>query len=72
VFNHFRFHVTLSGALPETDLARVEAALRTPTQPIVARPFEISSLCLFGDQGPGKSFRLLARFPFGGDAGTGT
>lgn len=65
VFDTFRFHVTLSGALPEAERRRLAEALAPLLAPVIAEPFEIRDLALFvaGEDG---LFRLARRFPLAG------
>lgn len=63
VLDRFRFHVTLTGELPEADLARIESALAPLLVDVTRAPFQVRSLCLFGDPGSGQRFILLHRFP---------
>ena len=64
VFEAFRFHMTLTDALPEPDRA---AWLRRLTDAYAAsepEPAVIEAVCLLSQDGSGP-FRLLARLPFG-------
>ncbi|PTE21462.1 phosphonate metabolism protein [Cereibacter changlensis JA139] len=60
VMEEFRFHLTLTGDLPEAEAAQVEAVLGPVLQPLLPQPFRIGSLCLFGEAADGR-FRLLER-----------
>ncbi|TKA95193.1 DUF1045 domain-containing protein, partial [Cereibacter changlensis] len=60
VMEEFRFHLTLTGDLPEAEAAQVEAVLAPVLAPLLPRPFRIGSLCLFGEAADGR-FRLLER-----------
>ncbi len=66
VLDEFRFHLSLTGALPPEDLERAEAALR----PLVKRfePVEmiIGEVCIFADPGTGSNFRIVDRIPLTG------
>ena len=64
VFSEFRFHITLTSRLSETDRADVQPALKAALAPILAEPFRVDALTLFGDPGAGAPFRVLARYPF--------
>jgi putative phosphonate metabolism protein len=66
VFDQFRFHVTLTTGLDARDQERVEAALAPVLEPICAEPLMIDAVCLFGDSGEGRPFRLIQRFAFTG------
>ena len=61
----FRFHMTLTGALPEADLAAVEAALAPVLAPLLPAPFIVDALTLLGADGEGR-FHQIARVPLTG------
>lgn len=65
VMEEFRFHLTLSGPLPEAEGEAVVAALAAPLGPIVPRPFPIGEVCLFGEGQDGR-FHNLHRYRLGG------
>ena len=65
VMDEFRFHLTLTGDLPEGEARMAEAALAPHVAPVLPRPFVIDSLCLFG-QGQDGNFRLLHRYTLSG------
>lgn len=67
VLEEFRFHLTLTGSLEETDLARMEDYLSRTLIPILREPLVLSDLCIFGDPGAGQSCRVVQRIPVGGD-----
>ena len=48
VMEAFRFHVTLTGKLPKSDLPQVTAALAPYIAPHLPQPFVLSSLTLVG------------------------
>lgn len=60
VFEEFRFHMTLSGDLPEAELARLAPEAEAFFAPHLARPFAVDQLCLFGEDAGGL-FHLLSR-----------
>ena len=62
VLDEFRFHLTLTGELPEPELAQVRDVLKPVVAPLVARPLRIANLCLFAEAADGR-FRLLERLP---------
>ncbi len=64
VFSEFRFHITLTHRLSDTDRAVVQPALAAALAPILAEPMCVDALTLFGDPGAGAPFRVLARYPF--------
>ena len=63
VLEHFRFHITLTKRLTESERTLVQPPLETATRPFCAEPFHIGSIALFGDPGDGRPFRLVQRFP---------
>ncbi|MDE3028991.1 MAG: DUF1045 domain-containing protein [Paracoccaceae bacterium] len=65
VLDEFRFHMTLTGDLPETEAKQVEAALAPHIAPLLPRPFLVAELCLFGQADDGR-FRILHRYPLSG------
>jgi len=67
VFEHFRFHLTLTGALPRAERAATRAALGPALAPILAEPVAFEDLALFGEAADGR-FRILARHPLGAAA----
>jgi hypothetical protein len=61
----FRFHVTLTGDLPEAEALRVADVLDPVLRPVLPRPFHVGSLCLFAQAEDGM-FRLLHRYALSG------
>jgi putative phosphonate metabolism protein len=66
VFEEFRFHLTLSGSLPEETLRVLQTALQPLWNPVGQQPLGIAELCLFVEPGPKAPFRLVHRYPFRG------
>jgi hypothetical protein len=65
VMEEFRFHLTLTDDLP-TAAAQATAAILGPWfAEVLPRPFDITDLCLFGEDGDGR-FHLLHRYPLTG------
>lgn len=65
VMEEFRFHLTLTDDLP-ADLAQSTAAILGPWfAEVLPRPFDITDLCLFGEDADGR-FHLLHRYPLTG------
>lgn len=60
VMEEFRFHLTLSDNLPESEAAELAARLDPWLAPDLPRPFAIEDLCLFGEDAAGR-FHLLER-----------
>lgn len=67
VLEQFRFHLTLTGALPAAEQAATEAALGPLLAPILAEPVAFEDLCLFGEAEDGR-FHLLRRHRLGATA----
>lgn len=66
VFEDFRFHMTLTGAIHNAEQrALCEATLKDLITPVLPHPFELSSLCLVGSDASGR-FRLIQRFALNG------
>jgi putative phosphonate metabolism protein len=65
VMEEFRFHLTLTGALPDGARAAVAAALEPQLRPLLPAPFAVRGLALCGEGDDGR-FRLLRRYPLGG------
>lgn len=63
VFEDFRFHMTLTGALPEGRRADVRAALDEAYRQ-VAEPLRMDAICIFRQANRAGRFTILARFPF--------
>ena len=61
VFDTFRFHITLSGSLPEAQRRRLAASLAPLLAPVLAEPLRIPDLALFVSEA-GGAFRLVRRF----------
>ena len=65
VLRRFRFHMTLTGALPAEARAAVRAALEPALAEVLAAPVPVAEVCRFAEGGDG-AFRLVRRFPLGG------
>ena len=61
VFDTFRFHITLSGSLPEEERRRLAVSLAPLLAPVLAEPFAVRDLALFVSEA-GGAFRLARRF----------
>ncbi|GIT90660.1 phosphonate metabolism protein [Jannaschia pagri] len=64
VLEEFRFHLTLSGRLPEADLARWAQTLRGH-MPELPEPFPIDQIALCGERPDGR-FELIHRYALAG------
>lgn len=65
VLDRFRLHITVSDRLPQDEGEAVAAAISRRLKPILAQPFEMAAICLFGDPGDARPFVLLERFRLG-------
>jgi putative phosphonate metabolism protein len=65
VMDDFRFHITLTGRLPEAELADATDALKRNLAPLLPATSEISDLALVGENRDGR-FHLLGRYPLSG------
>ncbi len=63
VFEDFRFHMTLTGRLPEERRAEIRAGLADFLEG-VARPLAVDAITLFRQESRDAPFRMLERFPF--------
>lgn len=67
VLEHWRFHLTLSGRLPEErERQAILAELRRRFAGEIERPLAVRDLCVFRQPGPARPFSVLARFRLGG------
>ncbi|WP_137700051.1 DUF1045 domain-containing protein [Marimonas lutisalis] len=64
VMEEFRFHLTLTGPLPDDQRNVVTRALSGVLDPLLPSPFVIRDLSLFGEAPDGR-FHLLSRHPLG-------
>ena len=65
VMAEFRFHITLSGALPQPEADSTCEVLAAHFAPVLPEPFVIDSLCLMGEDADGL-FHLIHRYRFSG------
>ena len=65
VFEDFRFHMTLTGSLPEPLRIPVREALAAAYAPLAA-PVRVDALAVFRQDDRQSRFTILARFPFEG------
>lgn len=65
VLEEFRFHLTLSGALPQHDADTLVAALNSVVSPHLTAPWLINEVCLFGEAEDGR-FHILHRYALTG------
>ncbi|MAZ02204.1 MAG: hypothetical protein CMN56_03620 [Sneathiella sp.] len=66
VMEEFRFHLTLTGRLRAAECATLERKLTGYLAAALKEPVPVRDICLFGDPGDARSFRLLKRYPLRG------
>lgn len=67
VLEEFRFHLTLTGPLPDEGTREtVRAALDPLVAPLCREPVPVRSLCLFAQADAAAPFRIAARYALGG------
>jgi putative phosphonate metabolism protein len=64
VFEDFRFHMTLTGSVPDSHRAKLRQALDDLYTPIAA-PLGIDGIAVFQQNDGGECFEVLRRFDFG-------
>ena len=65
VLDQFRFHITLTGRLDKSTLAKAMNLLQERLGPLLPEPFVIRDLALVGEDEEGR-FHLIRRFTLGG------
>ena len=65
VMEEFRFHLTLTGPLDPWEIAPTESAIAAHFGATIPQPFQIKTLCLFGEAQDG-TFHLLHRYALTG------
>jgi len=60
----FRFHITLTGPIPDAEIMQVRQAIKAYLMPAIPAPFYIDSLTLCGEDMDGR-FHQIARFGLG-------
>lgn len=67
VFEDFRFHMTLTGPLPDRTRESVRSALAALYAAVATRPaLAVGSLAIFRQPARTERFRVLAQMPFAG------
>ncbi len=66
VLEQWRFHLTLTGRLPDEERAAVMTILGQRFAGVIERPLQVNDLCIFRQPAPGRPFTVLARFRLGG------
>jgi len=65
VMDQFRFHITLSGPLPEAEQATVARVLDAKLAPLLPKPFPIDAMAIAGEAEDGR-FHVLHRYTLSG------
>lgn len=65
VMQDFRFHLTLTGRLPQEQAEQTQTALAPVLAPLLPEPFRVDALCLFAEASDGR-FHLLHRYALSG------
>ena len=66
VFDEFRFHMTLTGSLPEPLVPRaVEGLARLYAEHVGAAASTVNAVTLYVEESPEEGFRIVDRFVFG-------
>ena len=63
VMEGFRFHITLTGKRPKSELPVLRDILTAQVLPLLPRPFSVDALSLMGEDAQGR-FHLIARHVF--------
>ncbi len=63
VFEDFRFHMTLTGRVPDEAAAPIEATLARHFEPLLGQPLPVDGLALFVEPEPGGPFVVHSRHP---------
>lgn len=66
VFDQYRFHMTLTGPLPESRRQSIVDLLQPLIEPLNAAPPWVDAICVFHQLQEGAPFRVAARFGFDG------
>lgn len=65
-FDTYRFHITLSGMLPDPALHAAEQALSALSEPLSADPMPASAVSLYVQPEPGADFLIARHYGFDG------
>jgi putative phosphonate metabolism protein len=66
VFEDFRFHMTLTGQVPEHERDKVEQLVRDFIEPVLEEPVEVNNIALFTEAEPGAPFEVHSLHPLAG------
>ena len=69
VLDEFRFHMTLTGPVPDPQAPAVEAMLTDAFAPFIGAPLAVDALAVFTEPEPGAPFVVHARHALRGGAG---
>ena len=69
VFDEFRFHMTLTGPVPEEQREAMDAVLRARFADFIGRPLMVDTLCLFVEPVPPGDFVVDTAIPLSGQRG---
>lgn len=65
IFDAFRFHMTLTGAVPEAEADQMEAVLKSVFDPLLLAPLMCGHVTLFCEAEKGAPFTVRTAIPFG-------
>jgi putative phosphonate metabolism protein len=68
VMDQWRFHMTLTGEVPEPHAGAITGFLRRWFEPVLREPLWVTDLCLYIEEKAGGEFRLGGRFPLANPA----
>ncbi|MDK1389487.1 DUF1045 domain-containing protein [Sinorhizobium sp. 8-89] len=68
VLDRFRFHMTLTGRVPEEDRAKTRERLQTVFQPYLSEDYRIDTLSLFVQEHDRGDFTVRSQFALKGEA----
>jgi hypothetical protein len=64
VFERFRFHLSLTGPVPDHLADEIGAELKHRFEPCLAEPLRVDALAIFMEETPGAEFVALSRTAF--------
>ena len=64
VFERFRFHMSLTGPVPDPLADEIGAELKRRFEPCLAEPLRVDALAIFMEETPGTDFVALSRTAF--------
>jgi hypothetical protein len=66
VMDQWRFHMTLTNALHDSQMGILENFLNDWFAPVLAEPVWVQDLCVYVEPEPGSNFSVAGRFPLKG------